>query len=155
MKYNAVSARSQLDELTFVTFNVRMAAFNGVKCIDHIDRQSLSPCDASGYDAAIGLQETKRDKTSDIVPSRCRVYFSGDCSGVKGRKGRHEVGLAITEKADKDGIVRGSLRPDRVVSDGGAEGHIHVRPRQHRSMSARSRIRLRFDLGENQEREDR
>ena len=81
-----------------------MTAFNGVKCIDHIDRQSLSPCDASGYDA-IGLQETKRDETSETVPSRYRVYFGGDCSGVKRRKGRHEVGLAIAEKADKDGIV--------------------------------------------------
>ena len=77
MKYKAVSARSRLDELTFATFNARMAAFNAVKCINHIDRQSLSPCDASGYDAAIGLQETKRDETSEIVPSRCRVYFSG------------------------------------------------------------------------------
>ena len=81
-----------------------MAAFNGVKCIDHIDRQSLSPCDASGYDA-IGLSETKRDETSGIVPSRYRVYFSGDCSGVVGRKGPHEVGLVITVKAEKDGIA--------------------------------------------------
>ena len=104
MKYKAISARSRLDELTFVTFNVRMAASNGDKCIDHIDRQSLSPCDASRYDA-IGLQETKRDETSGIVPSRYCVYFSGGCSGVIGKKGRHEVGLGMTEKADKDGIA--------------------------------------------------
>ena len=39
IKYKAARARPRLDELTFVTFKVRMAALNGVKCIDHIDRQ--------------------------------------------------------------------------------------------------------------------
>ena len=37
-----------------------------------------------------------------------RKYFSGDCSGVKGMKGQHEVGLTIKEiikKAGKDGIA--------------------------------------------------
>ena len=38
-----------------------------------------------------------------------RVFFSGDCSGVKGRKGKHRVGLAIKEdiiqKADEDEIT--------------------------------------------------
>ena len=103
MKYKAARVRPRLDELTFVTFKVRMEAFNGVKCIDHID-SLLSPCDASGYDA-IGLQEAKRDKTSEIVPSRYRVYFSGDCNGVKRRRRRHEVGLAIADNADKDSIA--------------------------------------------------
>ena len=38
-----------------------------------------------------------------------RVYFSGDCSGVRGRKGQHGVGLAVKEeivyKAGKNGIT--------------------------------------------------
>ena len=38
-----------------------------------------------------------------------QVYFRGDCSGVKGRKGQHGVGLAvkkeIVKKAGKDGIA--------------------------------------------------
>ena len=38
-----------------------------------------------------------------------RVYFSGNCSGVKGREGQHGVGLeineAIVKKAGKDGIA--------------------------------------------------
>ncbi|CAN0408669.1 unnamed protein product [Ascophyllum nodosum] len=37
------------------------------------------------------------------------VFFSGDCSGVKARKGQHRVGLAIKEeivkKAGEDGIT--------------------------------------------------
>ena len=41
--------------------------------------------------------------------SRYRVFFSGDCSGIKGRKGQHGVGLAIKEdivkKAGEDGIA--------------------------------------------------
>ena len=43
------------------------------------------------------------------MASRYRVLFSGDCSGVKGRKGQHGVGLAIKEeivkKADEGGIT--------------------------------------------------
>ena len=42
------------------------------------------------------------------MASGYRVFFSGDRSGVKGRKGQHGVGLAIKEeivkKAGKDGI---------------------------------------------------
>ena len=38
-----------------------------------------------------------------------RVFFSGDCSGVKGRKGQHRIGLAIkgeiVKKSGKDGIA--------------------------------------------------
>ena len=43
------------------------------------------------------------------MASGYHVYFSVDCSGVKGRIGQHEVGLAIKEavvkNADKDGIT--------------------------------------------------
>ena len=53
----------------------------------------------------IGLQETRRDGTSEIVASRYRVYFSG----AKGGKGQHRVGMVIKEvkqkKAGKDGIA--------------------------------------------------
>ena len=57
----------------------------------------------------IGLQETKRDETSENSVSGYRVHFSCDCSMVKGRKGQHGVGLAIeeeiVEKAGEDGIT--------------------------------------------------
>ena len=43
MKHKAARARSQLDELTFGTFNVRTAAFNGSNGIGHIDTL-LRPC---------------------------------------------------------------------------------------------------------------
>ena len=89
------------------TFNVRTVAVNGVNGIGHIDTL-LRPCSAKGCDV-IGLQETKRDGTSEIVASVYRVSFSGDCSGVKGRKGQHGVGPAIKEKivkkAGEDGIT--------------------------------------------------
>ena len=43
------------------------------------------------------------------MASGYRVFFSGDCSGVKGRKGHHGVGLTIKEeivkKAGEDGII--------------------------------------------------
>ena len=68
----------------------------------------LRLCAAKGCDV-IGLQETKRDGTFTIVASGYRVFFSGDCSGVKGRKGQRGVGLAIKEeivkKAGEDGIT--------------------------------------------------
>ena len=52
---------------------------------------------------------TKRDGISEIVASGYRVFFSGDCSGVKSRKGQHGVGLAIKEeivkKTGEDGIT--------------------------------------------------
>ena len=70
----------------------------------------LRTCAAKGCDV-IGLQETKRDGTSKISASGYRIYlfYSGDCSGVKGRKGQHGVGLVIKEnivrKAGEDGIT--------------------------------------------------
>ena len=87
--------------------NVRTAAVNGVNGIGHIDTL-LRTCAAKGCDV-IGLQETKRDGTSEISASGYRVFFSGDCTMVKGRKGQHGVGLAIKEeivrKAGEDGIT--------------------------------------------------
>ena len=87
--------------------NVRTAAVNGVDGIDHIDTL-LRTCAAKGC-AVIGLQETKRDGTFEFSASGYRVFFSGDCSMVKGRKGHHVVELAmkeeIVEKTDKDGIT--------------------------------------------------
>ena len=80
-KHNAARARSQLEELTFGTFNVRTVAVNGVNGIGHIDTL-LRTCAAKDCDV-IGLQETKRDGTSEISASGYRVFFSGDCSMVK------------------------------------------------------------------------
>ena len=55
------------------------------------------------------MKETKRDGTSEISVSGYRVFFSGDCSIVKGRKRQDGVGLAIKEeivkKAGEDGIT--------------------------------------------------
>ena len=106
-KYKAFRARSRLEELTFGTFNVRTAAVNGVNGIGHIDTL-LRIWDAKGCDV-IGLQETKRDGTSEISASRYRVFFSSDCSMVKDRKGQHGDGLAIkvaiVKKAGEDGIA--------------------------------------------------
>ena len=74
-----------------ILFHVRTAAVNGVNGIGHIDTL-LRTCAAKGVDV-IGLQETKRDGTSEISASGYRVFFSGDyyCSMVKGRKGQHGV----------------------------------------------------------------
>ena len=85
IKHKATGARSPLDELTFGAFNGHTAAVNGVNGIGHIDTL-LRPCAARGFDV-IGLQETKRDGTSETVTSGYRVYFSGDNSRVKYRKG--------------------------------------------------------------------
>ena len=88
-------------------FNVRTAAVNGVNGIGQIDTL-LRTCSAKGCDV-IGLQESKRDGTTEISASGYRVFPSGDCSMVKGRKGQHGVGLAIKEeivkKAGEDGIT--------------------------------------------------
>ena len=58
---------------------------------------------------SLDLQKTKRDGTSEISASGYRVFFSGDCSTVKCRKGQHGVGLAIKEeivkKAGENGIT--------------------------------------------------
>ena len=106
-KHKAARARSRLDELTFGNFNVHTAAVNCVNGIGRIDTL-LRPCAAKGGNF-IGLQETKWNGTSKIVASGYCVYFSGDCSGVKDRKGRHGAELAIKEDivktADKDGIA--------------------------------------------------
>ena len=93
-KHKAARARSRLEELAFGTFNVRTAAVNGVNGIGHIDTL-LRTCAAKGCDV-IGLQTTKRDGTSKISASGYPVFFSGDCTMVKGRKGQHGVGLART-----------------------------------------------------------
>ena len=80
---------------------------NGVNGIGHIDTL-LRTCAAKDCDV-IGLQETKRDATSEISASGYRIFFSGGCSMVKGRKGQHGVGLAIKEeiikKAGEDGTT--------------------------------------------------
>ena len=105
-KHEAARARSRLEELTFGAFNVRTAAVSVVNGIGHVDTL-LRTCAAKGF---IGLQEeTKRDGTSEISAYEYRVYFSGDCSMVKGRKGQHGVGVAIKEevvkKAGEDSIT--------------------------------------------------
>ena len=55
-----------------------------------------------------------RTEISAIVASEYSVYFSGDRSRVKVRKGQHGVGLAMKEeivkKAGKDGIAIECLR---------------------------------------------
>ena len=98
-KHKAARARSRLEELTFDTFNVRRAPVNGVSGIGNIDTL-LRTCAAKGCDV-IGLQEAKRDGTSEISASGYRVFFSSDCSMIKGRKGQHGIGLAINEKIVK------------------------------------------------------
>ena len=106
-KHKTTRARSRPEELTFGTFSVRTAAVNGVNGICHIETP-LKTCAAKGCDV-IGLQETKRDGTSEISASGYRVVFSGDCSMVKGRKGQLGVALAIKEDivkmAGEDGIT--------------------------------------------------
>ena len=92
-KHKTTRARSRLKELTFGTFNVRKAAVNGANGIGHID--TLLRPSASNDRDVIGLQETKRDGTSEIGASGYRIFFSGDSSVVKRRKGQYGVGLAI------------------------------------------------------------
>ena len=111
--HEAARVRSRLEELTFGTFNVRTAAVNGVNGIGHIDTL-LTTCAAKGCDV-IGLQETKRDGTYEISASGYRVFFSGDCSMVKGRKRQHGVGPAIKEE-----IVK---RLARTASQSSASAH--------------------------------
>ena len=161
MKHKAARARSRVDELTFGTFNVRTAAVNGVNGIGHIDTL-LRPCAAKRCDVT-GLQETKRDGTTEIVAPGYRVYSSGDCSGAKGRNGQHGAGLAIkeiTKKAGKDGIaiecISARLLKARISIESkfvtlavayapteeapeGSESQIHGSPQQHRSISVPAR----------------
>ena len=107
MKHKVTRARSWLAELTLGTFNVRTAAVNGVNGISHI-YTLLRPCAAKRFDV-IELQETKKDRTSEMVASGDRVFFSVYCSGVKGRKRQHGIGPAIKEeiikKAGENGIT--------------------------------------------------
>ena len=95
-KHKVARARSHLEKLMFSTFNVRTAAVDGVNGIGHIDTlprtRATKGCDV------IGLQEAKRDGTSEISASEYRVFFSGGCSMVKSRKGQHGVGLTIKEE---------------------------------------------------------
>ena len=86
MRHEAARARSRLDELTFGKFNVRRPAVNGVNGTGRINTM-LRPCTAQCCDV-IGQQETKPNVTSEIVASGQHNYFSGDCSGIKGRKGQ-------------------------------------------------------------------
>ena len=107
-KQKATRVRSRLDELTLGTLNVRTEAVNGANGIGHIDTL-VGSCAAKGCDA-IGLQETKRDGTFEVVASGYRVSFSGDYSGgVKGRKGQDGAGLVrkggIAINAGKDGFA--------------------------------------------------
>ena len=106
-KHKAVSAKSRLEEIAFGMFNVRTAAINSVNGIGHTNIL-LRPCAAKGC-GVIGLQETKRDGTSEIVASGYCVFFNSDCSWVNVRKGQHGFGLAIKEeivkKASEDGIT--------------------------------------------------
>ena len=111
-KNKAARARSRLDDLPFSTFNVRTEAVNKVHGISRINTL-LGPWAAQGC-GAFGLQETKRDETTKTVAFGYRVYFSGACSGVKGRKGQHGVRLVIKEdivkKTGKDGIAIKCIR---------------------------------------------
>ena len=69
-KHKVTRASSRLEELTFGTFNVRTAAVNGVNGIGHID--TLLRTFAAKDCNVIGLQETKRDGTSEnSAPGYC------------------------------------------------------------------------------------
>ena len=111
-KNKAAGARSRLDDLPFSTFNVRTEAVNKVHGIGQINTL-LGPWAAQGC-GAFGLQETKRDGTTKTVAFGYRVYLSCACSGVKGRKGQHGVGLVIKEEivktTGKDGIAIECIR---------------------------------------------
>ena len=175
-KQKAARARSRLEELTFCTFNVRPAAVNGINGIVHIDTL-LRTCATKGCDV-IGLQEIKRDGTSEISASGYRVFFNGDCTMVKGRKGQHGAGLVIKEeiaaKAGEDGITmecisarllkaRISIKSNFVTfvvayapTEEAPEGQkANGSPELHHSISARSGIRLHFNRRERQDREER
>ena len=81
------------------------SAVKDVNDIGHID--CLLRIYAGKVSDVIGLQETTRDGTSEIVVAAGdRVYFGSDCSGVKGRKGQHGVGLAVKEEIVKKRLVR-------------------------------------------------
>ena len=58
---------------------------------------------------SLDCRRQKRDGTSETVASGYLVFFSGDCSGLEGRKGQHRVGLEIkkemVKKAGEDDIT--------------------------------------------------
>ena len=88
-KHKATRARYRLEELAFGTFNVRTAAVNGVNDIGHIDTL-LRTCAAKGCDV-IGLQEIKRDGTSEISASGYRIFLVVIAAGL--RAGKSSMGL--------------------------------------------------------------
>ena len=88
MKHKAARVKPQLDELTFGTFHILTAAVFGVTGIDTL----LRPCAAKGC-VVTGLQEARRDGTSELVASGYRVFSSGDCSGDASRKGQTGLDL--------------------------------------------------------------
>ena len=83
--------RSRLEELTFGTFNVRTVAVNGVNGIGHIDTL-LRTCTAKGCDV-IGLQETKRDGTSEIRHLDTASFLVVIEAWLKAGKGSMELDL--------------------------------------------------------------
>ena len=121
IKYQAARARRRLQELKFDTFIVHTAAVKGVKGNDHVDFiLQIYAAKGCGF---IGIQEAKRNGTSEVMAAENRVYFSGDRSGIKGRKRQHGVGLAVKEefvqKFGKDGIaierINERLLKDRIL----------------------------------------
>ena len=114
MKQKAARAKRRMQELTFGTFNVRTVAFKGVNGIGHID-VLLRICAAKGCDV-ISLQETKRDGISEIVAAGKSAEIApgseGDCTGVRGKKGQHGVGLAIKQEIVKKNVR--TVCPSRI-----------------------------------------
>ena len=72
-KHKVTRARSRLEKPTFGTFSVRTATGNGVNGNGHIHTQ-LRTC-AAKVCGVIVLKETKRDGTSEISASGCRILF--------------------------------------------------------------------------------
>ena len=89
MKHKAARARARLEELTFGTFNIYTAAVNGVNVIGHIDTL-LKTCAAKSCDD-IGLQKTKRGRTSDILALDTASFLAVIAAGSK--KGKSNMGL--------------------------------------------------------------
>ena len=97
-KMAVARAMSWLDELTSGAFNVWTAAINsvsGISCIDALLREGLCHYRTPN--------RTELPKSSHV--DTYYVYFSGGCSGVRGRKGQHGGGggggggwLAIKEE---------------------------------------------------------
>ena len=89
-KHKATRARSRLEKLTFGAFNVRTAVVSGVNGMGHIDTL-LRTCAAKGCDI-IGLQETKKDGTSEISATGNRVFFMVIVAWLRAGKGSMELG---------------------------------------------------------------